>query len=47
VGILGAFIGGWLFSSVGLGGGGLGAMFLTATFGAVILLAILRVLMRR
>jgi uncharacterized membrane protein YeaQ/YmgE (transglycosylase-associated protein family) len=47
VGILGAFIGGWLFGSVGLGGGGLGAMFLTATFGAVILLAVLRVLMRR
>ena len=47
VGILGAFIGGWLLGSVGLGGGGPGAMFLTATFGAVILLAVLRVLMRR
>jgi uncharacterized membrane protein YeaQ/YmgE (transglycosylase-associated protein family) len=47
VGILGAFIGGWLFSSVGLGSGGLGAMFLTATVGAVVLLAILRVVMRR
>jgi uncharacterized membrane protein YeaQ/YmgE (transglycosylase-associated protein family) len=43
IGILGAFIGGWLFSALGItiGGGLLGTM-VTAFIGAVVLLLIVR-----
>lgn len=46
VGILGAFLGGWLFGAIGVGVTGLGGLFLMAAVGAVILLAIVRVLRR-
>ncbi|MCA1789158.1 MAG: GlsB/YeaQ/YmgE family stress response membrane protein [Thioalkalivibrio sp.] len=47
VGILGAFLGGWLFGVMGIGMAGLGGLFLMATIGAVILLALLRLISRR
>ncbi len=47
VGIVGAFLGGWLFGVMGIGVTGLGGLFLTATIGAVILLALLRLVARR
>ena len=50
IGIAGAFIGGWVLSALGLagstGGFSLGSI-LTATLGAIILLAIYRLLTRR
>ena len=50
IGILGAFIGGWVLNLLGFAGGtgnlGLGSI-LTATLGAIILLAIYRLLTRR
>jgi len=47
VGILGAFLGGWVFSTIGIGPTtGLGGLFLTATVGAVILLTLLRLIAR-
>lgn len=47
VGILGAFLGGWVFNTLGIvATGGLGELFLMATVGAVILLAILRLIAR-
>lgn len=45
VGILGAFLGGWILGSIGLRfASGLGGLFLTATLGAVILLTVLRLI---
>ena len=48
VGILGAFIGGWLFTSTGLHSpiGGLGGTIFVAFIGAVVLLAVLRLFSR-
>ena len=50
IGILGAFIGGWVLNLLGFAGSagsfGLGSI-LTATLGAIILLAIYRLLTRR
>jgi uncharacterized membrane protein YeaQ/YmgE (transglycosylase-associated protein family) len=50
IGIAGAFIGGWVLGALGLAGSagsfGLGSI-LTATLGAIILLAIYRLLTRR
>ena len=49
VGIIGAFIGGWVLSLLGVGGGVTGlniASILTAFIGAVILLALIRVVRR-
>ncbi len=50
IGIAGAFIGGWILDLFGLSGGtgefGLGSI-LTATLGAIVLLAIYRLLTRR
>jgi uncharacterized membrane protein YeaQ/YmgE (transglycosylase-associated protein family) len=46
VGVIGAFIGGWLFSLLGIGVGGLIGSLITAFVGAVILLAILRAIRR-
>ena len=50
IGIVGAFIGGWILNLLGLSGGAgefsLGSI-LTATLGALILLAIYRLLTRR
>ncbi len=42
VGIIGAFIGGWLFSLLGVGAGGLIGSIIVAFIGACILIAILR-----
>lgn len=44
VGIIGAFIGGWLFSLVGIGAGGLIGSIIVAFIGACILIAILRLI---
>ena len=50
IGVVGAFIGGWILNFLGLSGStgefGLGSI-LTATLGAIILLAIYRLLTRR
>ncbi len=50
IGIVGAFIGGWILDLLGLSGSagelGLGSI-LTATLGAIVLLAIYRLLTRR
>ena len=50
IGIVGAFIGGWVLSFLGIGGTAgtfsLGSI-LTATLGAIILLAIYRLITRR
>ena len=42
VGIIGAFIGGWLFSLVGIGAGGFVGSIIVAFIGACILIALLR-----
>ncbi|MFN8449711.1 MAG: GlsB/YeaQ/YmgE family stress response membrane protein [Anaerolineae bacterium] len=49
VGIIGGFIGGWLLGALGVGGGVTGiniGSILTAFIGAVVLLALLRVIRR-
>jgi uncharacterized membrane protein YeaQ/YmgE (transglycosylase-associated protein family) len=46
VGVIGAFIGGWLFSALGIGFGGLIGQIIVAFIGAVILIAILRAIKR-
>jgi uncharacterized membrane protein YeaQ/YmgE (transglycosylase-associated protein family) len=47
VGIVGAFIGGWLFPTLGLHfGAGMIAAIISATVGAVILLVVLRLIRR-
>jgi uncharacterized membrane protein YeaQ/YmgE (transglycosylase-associated protein family) len=47
VGVIGSFLGGWLFSvlGIGVGGGALGAL-LVATVGAIVLLILLRLIKR-
>ena len=42
VGLIGAFIGGWLFSLLGIGSGGLIGSIIVAFIGACVLIAILR-----
>ena len=42
VGIIGAFIGGWLFSLLGIGSGGFIGSIIIAFIGACILIALLR-----
>ena len=44
IGIIGAVIGGWLFGMLGITVGGLIGAIITATVGAVVLLAIVRVI---
>jgi uncharacterized membrane protein YeaQ/YmgE (transglycosylase-associated protein family) len=47
IGILGAFIGGWLFSALGVAiGGGILGTIITAFIGAIVLLLIVRGLRR-
>lgn len=46
VGVIGAFIGGWLFSLLGISAGGLIGAIITAFIGAVVLIAILRAIRR-
>jgi uncharacterized membrane protein YeaQ/YmgE (transglycosylase-associated protein family) len=48
IGILGAFIGGWLFSALGIAiGGGIIGTIITAFIGAIVLLLLVRGLNRR
>lgn len=44
VGIIGAVIGGWIFGLLGIGDGGFWWSLLTAVVGAVILIAVVRML---
>jgi uncharacterized membrane protein YeaQ/YmgE (transglycosylase-associated protein family) len=44
VGIIGAFIGGWVFAQLGIALAGIGGQLAMATIGAIILLLILRAL---
>jgi len=46
VGVIGALLGGWLFGVLGIGIGGLVGSLITAFVGAVILIALLRVIRR-
>jgi uncharacterized membrane protein YeaQ/YmgE (transglycosylase-associated protein family) len=46
VGIIGAFIGGWLFGRLGIAAGGIIGMIIAATVGAIILIALLRMIKR-
>lgn len=46
VGILGALLGGWLFGMLGIGAGGLLGSLVVATIGALILIALLRLIKR-
>ena len=42
IGIIGAFIGGFLFSLLGISAGGLVGQIITATVGAIVLIFVLR-----
>ena len=46
VGVIGALLGGWLFGVLGIGVGGLIGSLITAFVGAVILIALLRLIRR-
>ncbi|MDQ6799523.1 MAG: GlsB/YeaQ/YmgE family stress response membrane protein [Acidobacteriota bacterium] len=46
VGVIGAFLGGWVFGLLGIGAGGIIGQIITAFVGAVILIAILRAIKR-
>ena len=46
VGIIGALLGGWLFGLLGIHAGGLIGSIITAFVGAVVLIALLRVIRR-
>jgi uncharacterized membrane protein YeaQ/YmgE (transglycosylase-associated protein family) len=46
VGIIGSQIGGWLFGLLGIGAGGLIGSIIAAVVGAIILLAIIRLIKR-
>ena len=46
IGVIGALLGGWLFSLLGIGATGLVGSLITATVGAVVLIALLRLLRR-
>jgi uncharacterized membrane protein YeaQ/YmgE (transglycosylase-associated protein family) len=49
IGIVGAFLGGWLFSALGVSSpfGGMGGQIFVAFVGAVVLLFLLRLIRRR
>ena len=44
VGVIGAFLGGFLFKIVGISAGGLVGLLITATVGAVVLLLLIRLI---
>ncbi len=46
VGVIGAFLGGWLFGLMGIAAGGLIGSLITAFVGAVLLIFLLRVIRR-
>lgn len=46
IGVIGAFLGGWLFSLIGISAGGLIGELITAFVGAVVLIFLLRMIKR-
>jgi uncharacterized membrane protein YeaQ/YmgE (transglycosylase-associated protein family) len=46
VGVVGAFIGGWLFGLLGISAGGILGSLVTALVGAIVLLYVLRLIKR-
>ena len=46
VGVIGAFLGGWLFGLLGISAGGLLGLLVTAFVGAVVLLFLIRLVKR-
>jgi len=46
IGVIGAFLGGWLFGALGIAAGGLIGSLITATIGAVLLLFLVRLIKR-
>jgi uncharacterized membrane protein YeaQ/YmgE (transglycosylase-associated protein family) len=46
LGVIGAFLGGWLFGVLGIAAGGLIGRLITATVGAVVLLFLIRLIKR-
>jgi uncharacterized membrane protein YeaQ/YmgE (transglycosylase-associated protein family) len=44
IGVIGALLGGWIFGLLGLSAGGLIGSLITATIGAIVLIALLRML---
>jgi uncharacterized membrane protein YeaQ/YmgE (transglycosylase-associated protein family) len=46
VGVVGAFIGGWLFGLIGISAGGVLGSLVTALVGAIVLLYVLRLIKR-
>jgi uncharacterized membrane protein YeaQ/YmgE (transglycosylase-associated protein family) len=46
VGVIGAFIGGYLFNMLGIAAGGIFGSLITATIGALVLLFLLRLIKR-
>jgi uncharacterized membrane protein YeaQ/YmgE (transglycosylase-associated protein family) len=44
IGVIGAFLGGWLFRTLGIVAGGLIGSLVTATIGAVLLLFLIRLI---
>ncbi len=46
VGVIGALLGGWIFGLLGIAAGGLLGALITATVGAIVLIALLRVIKR-
>jgi uncharacterized membrane protein YeaQ/YmgE (transglycosylase-associated protein family) len=46
VGVLGAFIGGWLFARLGVVAGGIAGLLVTALIGAMVLLFLIRLIRR-
>jgi uncharacterized membrane protein YeaQ/YmgE (transglycosylase-associated protein family) len=47
VGVLGSFLGTWIFGQFGIGGGGLIEQIIYALIGAIVLLLVLNLLKRR
>lgn len=46
LGVIGAIVGGYLFGMLGIGAGGLLGALITATVGAIVLIALLRLIKR-
>ena len=46
LGVVGAFVGGWLFGALGINAGGLIGSLITATVGAVVLVLAVRLIKR-
>ena len=46
IGVIGALLGGWLFGMLGISAGGLVGSLITAVIGAIVLIALLRLLKR-